>query len=66
MDDIKVTLFDAQGTYLDMCLWVKQYCSSYKRSNVTDVSDVSVVTDVIYEFWFDDPQDALMFKLKWE
>lgn len=62
----KVTLMDPHGTYLDMCVWVKKYCSSYHRSNVTDVSDVSNTTDLIYEFWFNNPHDALMFKMKWE
>lgn len=62
----KVTLMDPHGTYLDMCVWVQKNCTSYERSNVIDVSDISMVTDLIYEFWFADPQDALMFKLKWE
>lgn len=62
----KVTLMDPHGTYLDMVIWAKKYCDSYERSNATDVSDMSMTTDLIYEFWFADPQDALMFKLKWE
>lgn len=62
----KVTLMDPHGTYLDMVVWAKEYCGSYERSNVTDVSDMSMITDLIYEFWFADSQDALIFKLKWE
>lgn len=61
----KVTLYDPNATYLDLCIWAKKHCQSYRRSNHTDVSDVSLTIDLIYEFWFEEPKDATMFYMKW-
>ena len=65
MNEYKITLHDPDASYLDLVVWAKRRCQSYHRSNHTDVSDISMTVDVIYEFWFSDQKDATMFYLRW-
>lgn len=45
--------------------WAREHCVSYCWYKAVDVSDVSLVNDVIAEYIFADEKDAVLFKLKW-
>jgi len=65
MELTKVELFDPDATTLELIFWAKKHCVSYSRYRETDMSDVSLSIDIIYEFWFGDPKDATLFTLRW-
>lgn len=64
MELTRVVISDVDASYLDLLLWASKNCSSYASSTFTDVSDVTMFEDIIYEFWFKDAKDATMFRLK--
>lgn len=51
--------------FIDAAIWATRYCNSYKRFDITEVSDVSLECDQICEYEFLDEKDALMFKIRW-
>jgi hypothetical protein len=65
MELTKVQLFDPNATAIELISWARKHCVSYSLSIETDVSDVSLSIDIIYEFWFGDPKDATLFTLRW-
>lgn len=65
MELTNITVNDPLGSYLDIMLWAKSHCPSYQRSLFTDVSYLSTNIHLIYEVWFEEVGDALVFALKW-
>jgi hypothetical protein len=53
-------------TEADAAHWAWKHCPSFKGWESMDVSDVSVMFDVVVEFRFADEHDALMFTLRWK
>lgn len=45
--------------------WAINNCKTFAYRTITDVSDVSMNTDTIYQFYFGDEKDAMWFKLYW-
>lgn len=45
--------------------WALLNCMSFSHRVTTDVSDVSLSVDLLYDFFFDDEKDAVWFKLAW-
>lgn len=69
---ITVTLNDAGIPYgevynhFDMISsWAKENCPSYSHYEDIDISDFSLVHDVIADYFFSDEKDATLFRLKW-
>ena len=46
--------------------WALIHCNTFAYRTITDVSDVSLTTDTIYEFYFGDEKDAVWFRLYWQ
>ncbi len=46
--------------------WAKRQCQSFIEYHVQDVSDTSYQYDLIAQYGFNDPKDALLFELKWK
>lgn len=51
--------------FIDAAIWATRYCASYRRFDIQDVSDASLVCDQIAMYEFADEKEALMFRLKW-
>ena len=73
---IEVTILDnalygKTGEYLeandfyDMDKWAQDNCASYIGYEVNDISDFSLVYDLIGIFEFREEKDAAWFSLKW-
>lgn len=65
----KVTI---EGINIDLALdWVKDHCASYITHRGTIMGAYSLegqppqTASIWYDFYFEDEQDAMMFKLKW-
>lgn len=46
--------------------WALVKCKSYLNAHTVDLSDVSLLHDTVTVFSFSNPEDALLFKLRWE
>ena len=46
--------------------WALVHCNTFTHRTITDVSDASLTTDTIYQFYFDDEKDAMWFRLYWQ
>ena len=49
-----------------MLAWAKKHCPSLITVRGQDVSDASYQWDEIYEFYFADERNAMLFQLKWK
>lgn len=56
---------DPEQYFKNVAIWAHQHCHSFVNYTVTEVSDVSPIWDYIAEFRFRDPNDAVLFELKW-
>ena len=45
--------------------WAVKNCNTFAYRTITDISDVSMTTDTLYDFYFGDEKDAMWFKLYW-
>jgi hypothetical protein len=66
LNDAKMDYDFAEQHFYNANLWAREHCQSYKGHNIQDVSDVSYYYDNIALYLFEDEQDALMFRLKWQ
>ena len=67
-----VTLYDTGMDYLQSreyfetaADWARQYCKSYARYIIVDLSDFSLTHDQAAEYLFEDEADELIFRLRW-
>jgi len=51
--------------FIDAAIWATKHCPSYKRFDIQDVADHSIVCDQIAEYEFTDERDVIWFKLRW-
>lgn len=70
---ITVTLTDSGIPYGEVynhfdtvSAWAKEHCPSYSHYEDIDLSDFSLVHDVVADYFFTDEKDATLFRLKWE
>lgn len=66
LNDDNLTYEKAQTYFVEADLWAREHCSSYIDFHVQDVSDVSYTNDLIVQYRFADPKDAVWFQLKWK
>jgi len=45
--------------------WALSNCKTFAYRTITDVSDLSMTTDTVYDFVFGSEADAVWFKLRW-
>lgn len=69
---IKVVLNDTDISYADVYAhfswiagWAMEHCPSYVTYETVDVSDFSLINDVLAEYMFANDRDATLFRLKW-
>lgn len=60
----RVTFFDIEDCD-EREEWALIHCDTFISRTITDISDVSLTADVLYDFYFGDEKDAMWFKLKW-
>ena len=54
-----------QDNWDEITAWAKKHCDSFKKAEVTDVSDASYFADEIGVYTFRDHKDVTWFKLMW-
>lgn len=55
----------AEQYFLEAANWAQLQCKTFIDFRIQDVSDVSYSYDLIAEYRFKDPRDALLFELKY-
>lgn len=65
LNDIGKNRDSAVEFYVDADLWAKEHCPSYQEFEMQDVSDVSLVYDLLARYDFEDEEDVVLFTLKW-
>lgn len=66
LDDSKIPYADVYAHFKSIAYWATQNCASFITYEIVDVSDFSLVNDVVAEYVFSDAQDATLFRLKWK
>jgi hypothetical protein len=66
LNDTGIPYEHAELHFKEAADWARRQCSSFIDYHVQDVSDVSYTNDLIAEYGFEDPKDALLFELKWK
>lgn len=66
LDDAGIAYQHVYKHYATVDRWAKDHCAGYRGYKTADVSDVSLTTDVIAQYTFDNEQDATIFLLKWK
>ncbi len=66
LNDTNIPYEKAHPHFKEAAEWAKKQCSSFVDYHVQDVSDVSYTNDLIAQYGFNDPKDALLFELKWK
>ncbi len=73
MGSIKVYIVDtgvpydqAEEYFAEISAWATRQCATYINYHVQDVTDLSDTNDFIAEYRFGNPNDALLFQLKWQ
>lgn len=66
LDDTNISYSDIYEHFRTVAYWATQNCASFITYETVDVSDFSLVNDVIAEYMFADEHDATLFRLKWK
>ena len=66
LDDSGISYDNAFILFAAAAAWATQNCPSYQTYETVDVSDFSLVNDVVAEYVFADARDATLFRLKWK
>ena len=66
LNDTGIPYEQSEEYFAEAAAWASQQCLSYIDYHVQDVSDVSYTNDLITEYRFTDPNDAVWFQLKWK
>ena len=66
LTDTGIPYEEAENFFAEAAAWASRQCPSFIDYHVQDVSDVSYYNDLITEYRFRDPKDALLFQLKWK
>jgi hypothetical protein len=66
LSDRNMTYDNATDHFIDAAFWAETNCKSFKRYDVQDVSDHSLLFDQVAVYYFDDEKDAMIFTLKWQ
>jgi hypothetical protein len=66
LNDTKIPYEQAEEYFAEAAAWASRQCLSFIDYHVQDVSDFSYLYDHVAQYQFNDPQDALMFQLKYK
>lgn len=55
----------AHEIFIRAAEWADKFCPSYKGFSEVDVSDFSGAHDMLAEYFFDNEEDAVLFRLRW-
>jgi hypothetical protein len=66
LNDTDIPYEQAEEYFAEAAAWATRQCSSYVDYYVQDVTDVSLTNDFVTVYYFKDPNDALLFQLKWK
>jgi len=66
LNDAKIPYEQAEEYFAEAAAWASRQCLSFIDYHVQDVSDFSYLHDHVAQYQFNDPQDALMFQLKYK
>ena len=66
LNDTNIPYEQAEEYFAEAAAWATRQCSSYVDYYVQDVTDVSLTNDFVTVYYFKDPNDALLFQLKWK
>jgi hypothetical protein len=66
LNDTDIPYEQAEEYFAEAAAWATRQCSSYVDYYVQDVADVSLTNDFVTVYYFKDPNDALLFQLKWK
>ena len=66
LDDTNIPYDQAEEYFAEISAWATRQCSSYVDYYVQDVTDVSLINDFVTVYYFKEPNDALLFQLKWK
>lgn len=66
LTDTGIPYEEAENFFAEAAAWASRQCPSFIDYHVQDVSDVSYYNDLITEYRFSDPKDALLFQIKWK
>ena len=66
LNDTDISYEQAEEYFAEAAAWATRHCSSYVDYYVQDVTDVSITNDFVTVYYFKDPNDALLFQLKWK
>ena len=66
LTDTGIPYEQAEDFFAEAAAWASRQCSSFVDYYVQDVSDASYSNDFITAYYFKDPNDALLFQLKWK
>lgn len=66
LNDTGIPYQKAEEYFAEAAAWASRQCPSFIDYHVQDVSDVSFTNDFITSYQFKDPNDALLFELKWK
>jgi len=65
LNDSGKTWNQAMQNYHNADVWASTHCRSYQGHHVQDVTDFSLIHDLVAQYRFVDQQDVMVFKLKW-
>jgi hypothetical protein len=66
LNDTDIPYEQAEEYFAEAAAWATRQCSSYVDYYFQDVTDVSLTNDFVTVYYFKDPNDALLFQLKWK
>ena len=66
LNDTDIPYEQAEEYFAEAAAWATRQCSSYFDYYVQDVIDVSLTNDFVTAYYFKDPNDALLFQIKWK
>jgi hypothetical protein len=66
LNDTGISYDFAEQHFWNADVWAREHCRSYKGHDVRDVADFSYANDFIALYLFEDEQDALLFRLRWQ
>ena len=65
LNDKGMPLRAASLYFREATAWARKNCESFITYEVMDVSDFSVIHDLMCEYQFGDDRDAVIFQLRW-
>jgi hypothetical protein len=66
LNDTDLAYEQALERFADANRWAQEMCASYCGHNIEDISDFSMLNDLIAEYTFNNEADSVLFSLRWQ